>query len=113
VEVAVDRGTPVDLDAMERAVIDGMIRMGVLDSEKEILVRDRVVIDPAYVVFDPHRAAVRDRLLDLLLDQGVQSIGRYGAWTYSGMEDALLAGRQAARVVTGEASAREHRAGDR
>jgi len=113
VEVAVDRGTPVDLDAVERDVIAGMARMGVLKDESEIVARDRVVIDPAYVVFDPHRAAVRDRLLDLLLERGVQSIGRYGAWTYSGMEDALLAGRQAARVITGEESARTHRAGDR
>jgi hypothetical protein len=87
--------------------------MGVLRDDDTILARDRVVIDPAYVVFDPHRAAVRDRLLDLLLERGVQSIGRYGAWTYSGMEDALLAGRQAARVVSGEATADVKRAGDR
>jgi protoporphyrinogen oxidase len=113
VEVAVDRGTHVDLDATERDVLAGMRRMGVLRDDDVILARDRVVIDPAYVVFDPHRAAWRDRLLDFLLERDVQSIGRYGAWTYSGMEDALLAGRQAARVISGGESAVAHRAGDR
>ena len=113
VEVAVDRGTPVDLDAMEREALDGLKRMGILREDDRILARDRVIIDPAYVVFDPHRASVRDRLLDLLLSHGVQSVGRYGAWTYSGMEDAILAGRQAAEVVAGTASATSHRAGDR
>ncbi len=113
VEVAVERGTPVDLDAMEPGVLAGMKRLGVLRDDDAILARDRVVIDPAYVVFDPHRAAWRDRLLDMLLERGVQSIGRYGAWTYSGMEDAILAGRQAAAVVMGRASATERRAGDR
>ena len=113
VEVAVNRGTPVDLDAMEREILAGMKRMGVLRDSDTILARDRVVIDPAYVVFDPHRAEVRDKLLDLLLGNGVQSIGRYGAWTYSGMEDAILAGRQAAEVIAGTAPATTHRAGDR
>jgi protoporphyrinogen oxidase len=113
VEVAVDRGTPIDMDATEARVLEGMRRMGVLRDDDVLLARDRVVIDPAYVVFDPHRAAWRDRLLDFLLDQDVQSIGRYGAWTYSGMEDALLAGRQAARVITGEEKRGTSRAGDR
>lgn len=113
VEVAVDRGTPIDLDATEALVLDGMRRMGVLREDDVLLARDRVIIDPAYVVFDPHRAAWRDRLLDFMLENGVQSIGRYGAWTYSGMEDALLAGRHAARVVTGDETASPQRAGDR
>ena len=113
VEVAVDRGTPIDLDATEGLVLDGMRRMGVLRPGDVLLARDRVVIDPAYVVFDPHRAKWRDALLDFLLERGVQSIGRYGAWTYSGMEDALLAGRQAARAIMGEATDASHRAGDR
>lgn len=114
VEVAVDRGTSIDVAAMENAVLDGLRRIGVLRSDDAIIARDHVIIDPAYVVFDHHRAAVRDRLLDLLLDSGVQSIGRYGAWTYSGMEDAIIAGRQAADVITGAtAPARAHRPGDR
>jgi protoporphyrinogen oxidase len=112
-EVAVARGTKVDLDAMEASVLDGLRRLEVLRPDDAILARDRVVIDPAYVVFDHHRARVRDGLLDALLAHGVQSIGRYGAWTYSGMEDAILAGRQAAEVVMGRASATTHRAGDR
>ena len=115
VEVAVDRGTRIDLDATEAAVLDGLRRIGILRADDRILAKDRVVIDPAYVVFDPHRAAMRDKLLDMLLASGVQSIGRYGAWTYSGMEDAILAGREAADVIAGGASATvgAHRPGDR
>jgi protoporphyrinogen oxidase len=114
VEVAIDRGTPIDLDATEQAVLDGLRDLGILLASDRILARDRVVIDPAYVVFDPHRAATRDRLLDVLLASGVHSIGRYGAWTYSGMEDAIIAGRQAAAVITGDApAAAALRPGDR
>lgn len=113
VEVALNDAAGTDLDALERDVLDGLRHMGTLRDDDEILVRDRVVIDPAYVIFDEHRREVRDRLLDLLLEHDVQSIGRYGAWTYSSMEDAILAGKQAAEVVTGAADPTAHRAGDR
>jgi protoporphyrinogen oxidase len=112
-EVSFPSAHPPDVRALELQVLEGLHAMGVLRPDDAILVRDHVVVDPAYVIFDAHRARVRDRLLDLLLERGVQSIGRYGAWTYSSMEDAILAGKQAADVIMGRASAREHRAGDR
>ena len=55
----------------------GLRRIGALRADDVILARDRVVIDPAHVVFDPHRAAVRDKLLDMLIERDVQSIGRH------------------------------------
>ena len=113
VEVAIPEGATPDLDALESSVLDGLRRMGVLRADDRIVVRDRVVIDPAYVIFDEHRRAFRDRLLDLLLEHRVQSVGRYGAWTYSSMEDAILAGKQAADVILGRSVAGAHRAGDR
>jgi len=74
---------------------------------------DRFVIDPAYVIFDPHRQAVRERLLDMLMEQDVYSIGRYGVWTYSSMEDALMGGRETAQMITGELDRDGQRPGDR
>ena len=56
-------------------------------------------IDPAYVVFDrDHAPAVA--IIHAWLDaQGIRSTGRYGAWTYGGMEDAMVQGRDAAAWV--------------
>jgi protoporphyrinogen oxidase len=113
VEISLREGERLDIAAVEAAALDGLRRMGVLRPDDRIVVRDHVVVSPAYVVFDAHRASVRDRLLDLLLQHGVQSVGRYGAWTYSSMEDAILAGKQAAEAVMGRADARAHRPGDR
>ena len=59
------------------------------------------IIDNAYVIYDfdyhSSRSAVH-RHLDAI---GVQSIGRYGDWNYSSMEDALLDGRRAAERLMG------------
>ena len=87
--------------------------MGILNPDEEPEVIDRFVIDPAYVLFDHHRQAVRERLLDMLMEQDVYSIGRYGVWTYSSMEDALMGGRETAQILSGELEAGGHRPGDR
>lgn len=113
VEVSLREGERPDLDELEESVMLGLRRMGVVRESDRVLARSRVLIDPAYVIPDRHRREWRDRLLDVLLEHDVQSVGRYGAWTYSSMEDALLAGRQAADAVAGLADPRARRAGDR
>jgi protoporphyrinogen oxidase len=87
----------------ERAVAD-LRRAGILEPEHEVLFALPVVIDPAYVIYDRHRRETLPALLDLLRQRGVQSIGRFGAWEYSSMEDALAAGREAAAVVGGRSA---------
>lgn len=51
----------------------------------------------AYVIFDRDYAQARKTVLDYLELCGIQSIGRWGGWEYSAMEDALLAGALAAK----------------
>jgi protoporphyrinogen oxidase len=50
----------------------------------------------AYVIYDSFRAKWVPRLLKYLQEQDIFSIGRYGRWEYSTMEDALRQGRDAA-----------------
>ena len=54
------------------------------------------MIDPGYVVFDRDRQEVMARLESELEGLGVHLAGRYGAWTYSYMERALLDGYELA-----------------
>ena len=57
-----------------------------------MLSSDWVRIDPGYVIFDRARQRAMNALLPALEARGVHPIGRYGAWTYSYMERALLDG---------------------
>ena len=50
----------------------------------------------AYVIHDRHRRALLPEASAYLQRNGILSVGRYGAWEYSAMEDALWEGRQAA-----------------
>jgi protoporphyrinogen oxidase len=113
VECAFPSGNRVDLDELQESCLEGLRTMGVLEHGETPEVIDRFVIDPAYVLFDHHRQAVRERLLDMLMEQDVYSIGRYGVWTYSSMEDALMGGRETARILSGELDRKGQRPGDR
>jgi protoporphyrinogen oxidase len=77
-------------------IVAGLRELGLLKSEQDIeLVRLRS-IDHAYVIYDHHYRPALDVIEPFLHAQRIVSTGRYGAWNYSSMEDALLMGKSAA-----------------
>ncbi len=89
-----------DLLARARPALEAA---GILRADDRILVQDVAVLDPAYVLFDARCTATTKEALARLRHQGIDSIGRFGRWTYSYMERALIEGREAAEraVETG------------
>lgn len=55
-----------------------------------------------YVIFDQERNEAIQNLSIFLSKKDIFSIGRFGAWTYNAMEDAILDGRDMARRIKGE-----------
>jgi hypothetical protein len=74
-------------------------REGILRSDDRARVVDRMRIDPGYVVFDRARRKALSRILPELAALSVHPIGRYGAWTYSYMERAILDGLEVAERI--------------
>ncbi len=92
-------GRPVSRDtAIERAVA-GLREAGLLRADDRITMREVVEIPYAYVIFDHARQRILARLTRALRGAGVRSIGRYGAWEHSSMEDAVLQGKEAAESI--------------
>jgi protoporphyrinogen oxidase len=77
-------------------VTAGLRRLGLLESEQDIELWRLRTIDYAYVIYDHNYRAALDVIEPYLSEQRIVSSGRYGAWNYSSMEDALLMGRDAA-----------------
>ena len=103
VELAVRRGEARDEAAIVSSAIDGLERAGILRKGDAIVAQDLVRIDPAYVLFDRPRRAVLPGVFERLESMDIKSIGRYGAWTYSYMEAAILDGMKAAAQLSGVA----------
>jgi protoporphyrinogen oxidase len=74
----------------------GMERAGILRPSDEMVVSDVKDLRYAYVYFDRHRARALPAILAELERRGIYSIGRYGRWEHTSMEDAIGQGKQTA-----------------
>jgi protoporphyrinogen oxidase len=84
---------PAELIKQVRA---GLERAGIFRPDDEIVVADVKDIRYAYVLFDRHRARALPAILAELESRGIHSIGRYGRWEHTSMEDAIAQGKQLA-----------------
>lgn len=96
VEFGLRRGEEADPTRLEREALEALRREGILRETDRVVVRDFVRIDPGYVIFDRARQEVMSHAMPLLAGLGIHAIGRYGAWTYSYMERAMLDGLETA-----------------
>ena len=96
IEFGLRRDEDFDPERLERSAIEALRREEVLEERDRILVSDWIRIDPGYVIFDRARQDVMDRVVPELERRDVHLLGRYGAWTYSYMERALLDGLELA-----------------
>ncbi len=87
---------PPDMTSLGPVVAAGLIEMGIIRRSEDIRFVEARRIDHAYVVFNHDYYAALETIRAFLEEHGILSCGRYGAWTYSSMEDALLSGREAA-----------------
>ncbi len=87
-----------------RRVRGGLEQAGILTAADEIVCTDIKDIKYAYVLFDRHRARAIPAILAELERRGIYSIGRYGRWEHTSMEDAMAQGKAVAERLTGTGS---------
>ncbi len=83
------------LETLMREVVAGLTEMGWIRGASDIAFVKLRRIDHAYVIFDHQYFAALSVINPFLAEEGIVSAGRYGAWNYSSMEDALRFGREA------------------
>lgn len=94
-----DPGQQVHLEQTRAGLID----MGLLTEEHEVVLERVVDIPVGYVVFDRRRREILPKLMRFFLDHDVIPMGRYGSWDYLAMEDSLAHGRAVAQRLRGDA----------
>lgn len=83
-------------------VKDDLIKAGILEREDEILVGKCISIPYAYVIYDRNRDRNLKIIQDYLKEKNIYSVGRYGGWKYSTMEEAILEGKEVAERLVSE-----------
>ncbi len=98
-EVAYSAWKPLDKGAIVQQVKAGLRKAGVLREEDQIMAELCLDIPCAYVIYDHKHAESVALLRQFVREHGIHPIGRYGAWEYSGMEDAIWQGKVTAEEI--------------
>ncbi len=86
-------------ECIEHSIRD-LEKCGILRKGDRVLTRQIIDIKCAYVVFDDHRKAHVQNLIDYLESRDIYTAGRYGRWEYYSMEDSIQSGKKAAEAIT-------------
>ena len=101
-EVSYRPGERPDEEELRPLVLDDLRRIGLLEEGVEVSNEVALRIEPAYVIHDRFRADNLEAIHAWLRERSISSIGRWGRWEYSAMEDALRQGREAASLLDGQ-----------
>ena len=101
VEVSGDPGREINRGALERRCIEGLRACGILRPSDPIETRLWIDIPCAYVIYDRDRTPALAAIYRHLRSRGADSIGRWGGWKYSFMEETILDGRACADRILG------------
>ncbi|MBI4052108.1 MAG: FAD-dependent oxidoreductase [Elusimicrobia bacterium] len=103
IELSRRPGEGIDLAREEKRALEGLRSCGILKSSDRLLARHWIPMPCAYVLYDFQRERALHAIFTYLRGQKVESIGRYGAWKYSFMEEAILDGKRCAQKILGVA----------
>jgi len=98
VEIGLPDGATPDIAAMRARVLEDLRREHIV-TDHQLVAEHHVVMDPAYCHITKASLLETARLKDLLAEQDVHSVGRYGGWTYCSIEDNLLETRALATTL--------------
>jgi protoporphyrinogen oxidase len=97
VEAAFDPRRAPDRRALARAMRKGMGAARLLPPQAAVEAEGTLLLPHGYVFYDRFREDNLPRILAALREAGIDSVGRYGAWEYASMQDAVEQGMAAAR----------------
>jgi protoporphyrinogen oxidase len=80
-------------------VLRDLRRVGLLEARGDLLAAYPVYIPTAYIVYDHNHQEATERIHQFLREQRIWSIGRYGRWQYTAMEDAIRDGQETAQRI--------------
>ncbi len=96
-EISYDPAHGIDRADALRTSIHDLIAVGIIESADQVVAEKTIDIPYAYVHFDTYRSEALRTIQSYLRSQRILSVGRFGAWEYSSMEDAYMQGVDAAR----------------
>lgn len=80
----------IDVDKALSVCLQDLEKVGIIDDTIKLVDHSHVIMDPAYVHISSKTDEKVKSTIDSLGSQGIYTLGRYGKWTYSSMEDCMV-----------------------
>ena len=71
-------------------------------TKNNVVVQKNLHMEYAYVIYDYWREKNLNKILDTLIQSSIYSVGRFGGWNYSSMQEAFLDGQNTAERILKE-----------
>ncbi|MFQ3676249.1 MAG: FAD-dependent oxidoreductase [Endomicrobiia bacterium] len=92
VEISVSPKKNVDEKMLYKKILYDLKKIQIISSTEDILFYDVIKIPVGYVIYDLERKFLVEKIQKYLSDRDIYSIGRYGGWKYSYMEENIKEG---------------------
>lgn len=99
IEIAGNHHEKINSEELFDKAVRDLRRADILCNSDEIAARLYLPIPYAYVVYDHNRSAALKTIQAFLRKNSIYSIGRYGGWKYSFMEESILDGKRLAETL--------------
>ncbi len=99
VEVSYSKYKSISMEKANSRIVKDLMRVGLIDSEDNIIARKPFILPNAYVIYDQRYDVNRQKIHSFLKKEKIFSIGRYGSWKYSTMEDTILEGKNVTEQI--------------
>ncbi len=103
-EVTHPGGAPFPGAGLEREVVEGLVRSGLVRRE-EILFTDRSAVRHAYIVYDHDFEHRRAAALEWMASRGAYALGRFGRYEYDNSDQCVIKARALAHELLAKVAA--------
>ena len=86
--------TEEEINRQLELTLKNLREQDIIDDETKLIDHVAILMDPAYVHIEKNTDKEIRTLLDEFSKNNIYSIGRYGAWTYCSMEDAMVQAKE-------------------
>ncbi len=95
IEIGFSKDATIDVEKELKDTLENLEKNGIVKDNK-LVDHETIIMDPAYVHIEKETSEAIKKYMSNINEENVYSIGRYGAWTYCSMEDAMISAKDLA-----------------
>lgn len=99
IEIGFDKNAKIDVDEQLKLTLENLKKIDVISEDNKLVAYETIIMDPAYVHIEEETSKKIKAHVEELNSNQIYSIGRYGAWTYCSMEDAMIDAKELAKKL--------------